>query len=180
MMSEEELRGLMLRALDGNAQAYQQVLQGASTLVRAYLRRRLTRAPDEIEDLLQETLLAIHTKRHTYRREEPFTPWLYAIARYKMIDCLRRRAQHEALNDPFDDDVEWLAADDAEAGASRKDLAVMLDALPVNQRLSIQHTKLQGLSVAEAAALTGMSVSAIKVGVHRGMKALANMWKEQA
>jgi RNA polymerase sigma-70 factor, ECF subfamily len=180
MMSEEELRELMLLALDGNAQAYQQLLQRASSLVRAYLRRRLSSAPDEIEDLLQETLLAIHTKRHTYRREEPFTPWLYAIARYKMIDCLRRRAQHEALNDPFDDELEWLGADDADAGASNKDLAVMLAALPANHRLAIQHTKLQGLSVAEAAALTGMSISAIKVGVHRGMKALANMWKEQA
>ena len=179
-MIEEELRELMLRALDGNAKAYQSLLQRASSLIRAYLRRRLTGAPDEIEDLLQETLLAIHTKRHTYRREEPFTPWLYAIARYKMIDCLRRRSHHEALNDPFDDEVEWLSADDGDASASKKDLDTMLAALPVNQRLSIQHTKLDGLSVAEAAAMTGMSVSAIKVGVHRGMKALAIMWKEQA
>ncbi|MGQ2966153.1 sigma-70 family RNA polymerase sigma factor [Methylophilus sp.] len=179
-MSEEELRALMLRALDGDAAAYQKVLQSISSLVRAYFRRRLSSAPDEIEDLLQETLLAIHTKRHTYHREQPFTPWLYAIARYKMIDCLRRRAHHEALNDPFDDDVEWMSADDGEAAASNKDLAVMLAALPASQRLSIQHTKLQGLSVAEAAAMTGMSISAIKVAVHRGMKALANKWKEQA
>ena len=179
MMIEEELRDLMLRALDGNAAAYQTLLQRASSLIRAYLRRRLSAAPDEAEDLLQETLLAIHTKRHTYRRDEPFTPWLYAIARYKMIDCLRRRSHHEALNDPFDDEAEWLSADDANAGASNKDLDKMLASLPASQRLSIQHTKLDGWSVAEAAAMTGMSVSAIKVGVHRGMKALAEMWKEQ-
>jgi RNA polymerase sigma-70 factor, ECF subfamily len=180
MMSEEELRALMLRALDGNAEAYQLLLQRATSLIRAYLRRRLTNAPDEIEDLLQETLLAIHTKRHTYRRDEPLTPWLYAIARYKMIDCLRRRSHYEALNDPFDDDAEWSSVSDEEASASRKDLDVMLASLPANQRLSIQHTKLEGLSVAEAAAITGMSISAIKVGVHRGMKALAHLWKEQA
>jgi RNA polymerase sigma-70 factor, ECF subfamily len=179
-MSEEELRSLMLSALNGSTVDYQRLLQQVSSLIRAYLRRRLSRAPDEIEDLLQETLLAIHTKRHTYRRDELFTPWLYAITRYKMIDCLRRRANHEALNDPLDDAEEWLATDDGDANESKKDLEKMLGNLPDNQRLPIQHTKLDGLSVTEAAAKTGMSVSAIKVGVHRGMKALATMWKEQA
>lgn len=178
-MSEEELRNLMLKALDGNAGAYQLLLQQVSSLIRAYLRRRLSRAPDDIEDLLQETLLAIHTKRHTYRTEELFTPWLYAIARYKMIDCLRRRVHHEALNDSLDETAEWLATYDGEANESKKDLDKMLKKLPDNQRLPIQHTKLDGLSVTEAAAKTGMSASAIKVGVHRGMKALAGMWKEQ-
>lgn len=176
-MTEQELRTLMLSALDGNAVAYQHLLQRASTLVRAFLRRRLVRIPDEVEDLLQETLLAMHTKRHTYRRDEPFTPWLYAIARYKMIDCLRRHSLHEALNDPLDDESEWLADETGRANDSKKDLEKMLEALPVNQRLSIQHTKLEGLSVAEAAALTGMSAATIKVGVHRGMKALAKMWQ---
>jgi RNA polymerase sigma-70 factor (ECF subfamily) len=179
-MMEEELRQLMLLALDGQAEAYQRLLQQVSTLVRAYLKRRLSLLPDEVEDLLQETLLAIHTKRHTYQREALFTPWLYAIARYKMIDCLRRRSQHEALNDPFDDELEWLAVPDSEANESKRDLDKMLETLPMNQRLSIQHTKLDGLSVNEAAAMTGMSVSAIKVGVYRGMKTLAKMWKEQA
>jgi RNA polymerase sigma-70 factor (ECF subfamily) len=179
-MIEEELRNLMLMALDGHAASYQLLLQQTSGLIRAYLRRRLVRLPDEVEDLVQETLLAIHTKRHTYRREEPFTPWLYAVARYKMIDCLRRRSQHEALNDPFDDEIEWLAVSDNEANDTKKDLDKLLETLPENQRLSIQHTKLDGLSVAEAAAVTGMSVPAIKVSVHRGMKALAKMWKEQA
>ncbi|SNR59897.1 RNA polymerase sigma-70 factor, ECF subfamily [Methylobacillus rhizosphaerae] len=179
-MMEKELRTLMLGALDGNAESYRYFLQQASSLLRAYFRRRLTAAPDEVEDLLQETLLAIHAQRHTYRRSEPLTPWLYAVARYKMIDCLRRRSRYEALNDPLDDEAEWLAATDEEAYESKKDLGRMLEVLPVHQRLPIQYTKLDGMSVAEAAAMTGMSVSAIKVGVHRGMKALAKIWKEQA
>ncbi|SDK42236.1 RNA polymerase sigma-70 factor, ECF subfamily [Methylophilus rhizosphaerae] len=180
MMMEEELRKLMSMALDGHADSYHLFLQRASMPLRAYLRRRLNAIPDEVEDLLQETLLAIHAKRHTYRRDELLTPWLYAIARYKMIDFLRRRSQHEALNDPLDEETEWLEASEDAVSDSKKDLGKMLETLPENQRLSIQHTKLDGLSVAEAAAMTGMSVSAIKVGVHRGMKALAKMWKEQA
>lgn len=176
---EEELRELMLMSLDGHSESYQRLLHQISTLIRAYLRRRLVRAPEEIEDLLQETLLAIHSKRHTYRKDEPFTPWLYAVARYKMIDCLRRRSKHEALNVPFEDDMDWLARSDSEASESKKVLDKMLESLPDNQRLPIQHTKLDGLSVSEAAAITGMSISAIKVGVHRGMKALERMWKEQ-
>ena len=177
---EEELRTLMLGALDGNAASYQLFLQRISSPLRAYLRRRLTAAPDEVEDLLQETLLAVHSQRHTYRRNEPLTPWLYAVARYKMIDCLRRRSRYEALNDPLDSEAEWLGVTDHDANESKKDLGKLLGALPDHQRLPIQHTKIEGLSVAEAAAMTGMSVSAIKVGVHRGMKALAKMWKEQA
>lgn len=179
-MMEQELRNLMLRALDGNAESYQHFLQRVSSVLRAYLRRRLSSAPDEVEDLLQETLLAIHTQRHTYRRSEPLTPWLYAVARYKMIDYFRRRSKFEALHEPLEEDAEWLAISDETANESKKDLGTMLDALPAHQRLPIQHTKLEGRSVAEAAAMTGMSVSAIKVGVHRGMKALAKMWKEQA
>lgn len=178
-MMEQELRILMLGALDGDEKSYRCFLQQVSSLLRAYLRRRLARAPDEVEDLLQEALMAIHLQRHTYRRNDPVTPWLYAIARYKMIDCLRRRSRHEALNDPFDDEAEWLSFSDEEASESKRDLGKMLDTLPAHQRLPIQHTKLEGMSVIEAAALTGMSVAAIKVNVHRGMKALAKMWKEE-
>ena len=176
---EQELRTLMMKALDGDENSYRCFLQQITTPLRAYLRRRLQSAPDEVEDLLQETLLAIHFQRHTYRRSEPLTPWLYAIARYKLIDYLRRRSRYDALNDPFDDELEWLSVSNVDAVESRRDLGKMLDALPSHQRLSIQHTKLEGMSIAEAATMTGMSVAAIKVNVHRGMKALEKMWKEQ-
>lgn len=182
-MMEDELRNLMLQSLDGHAAAYQQFLQQVSTPLRAYLRRRLASAPDEVEDLLQETLLAIHAQRHTYRREALLTPWLYAVARYKLIDYLRRRSRQQALHVPLEldeagDEALWLAADEQAAQASTRDLNLMLDKLPAHQRLPIIHTKLEGKSVAEAAVLSGMSVSAVKVGVHRGIKALAKMWRE--
>jgi len=176
---EDELRDLLLAGLDGDGRAYRNFLQRLSTLLRGYFRRRLQSLPDEVEDLVQEALLAVHQQRHTYRRDVPLTAWVHAIARYKLVDLFRRRARHDSLNDPFDDDCDIFATTDAAAGDARRDLSRLLERLPDHQRLPIQHTKLEGLSVAEAAHRTGMSESAVKVGVHRGLKALARLWKEQ-
>ncbi|MGE5320751.1 MAG: sigma-70 family RNA polymerase sigma factor [Hyphomicrobiaceae bacterium] len=171
--SEERLKGLLIRGLDGDGPAYQAFLTQMSTHLRAYFRKRLARLPDEVEDLVQETLLALHNKRHTYDADQPLTAWAHAIAKYKLVDLLRRRASREMLTDPLDDESDFLSVADSEAAAARRDLGRLLARLPERQRLPIVHTKLEGLSVAEAAQRTGMSESAIKVGVHRGMKALA-------
>ena len=171
--NEQRLRQLLLQGLAGEAQAYHVFLKDLGSHVRAFLRRRLASLPDEIEDLVQDTLLAVHNQRHTYRADQPVTAWVHAIARYKLIDLLRSRSVREALHDPIDDDMALFAASDTEAVDARRDVAQLLDQLPDNQRLPIVHTKLEGLSVAEAAAATGMSESAVKVGVHRGLKALA-------
>jgi RNA polymerase sigma-70 factor (ECF subfamily) len=133
----------------------------------------MTRLPDDVEDLVQETLLAMHNQRHTYDPSQPVTAWLHAIARYKLVDLLRRRARHEALNDPIDDVDAALLAVDAREGGVQRDLAALLGRLPERQRLPIVLMKLEGLSVIETAQRTGMSPSAVKVGVHRGLKALA-------
>ena len=173
--SEGRLKGLLLRALAGDAAAYHAFLKDLSAHLRAYLRKRLVRLPDEVEDLLQESLLAVHNQRHTYDAAQPLTAWVYAIARYKLVDLLRRRASHELLTDPLDDAAELFSSADAEAAQARRDLAQLLERLPDRQRLPIMHMKLEGLSVTETARATGMSESAVKVGVHRGLKALAAM-----
>ena len=171
--TENRLRELLVRGLDGDAAAYHQFLKALSAHLRSYFRKRLFQRPDEVEDLVQETLLAVHNQRHTYRTDQPLTAWVHAIARYKLIDLLRSRATREALTDPLDDELEVFAASDSDAADARKDLGKLLAGLPDRQRLPIVHVKLEGLSVVEAAQLTGMSVSAIKIGVHRGLKALA-------
>ena len=101
------------------------------------------------------------------------TAWSYAIARYKLVDLFRRRAVSDSLNDPLDDESELFAAEESQACDARRDLGRLLDHLPERQKLPIMHVKLDGLSVAEAARLTGMSESAVKVGIHRGLRALA-------
>jgi RNA polymerase sigma-70 factor, ECF subfamily len=171
--SEDRLRELLLRGLAGDSAAYHAFLRELSSHLRAFLRRRLARLPQEVEDLLQESLLAIHNQRHTYDHQQPVTAWVYAVARYKMVDLLRRRSRGDLLNDPLDEDSELLASTDDEAAEARRDLAKLLEGLPDRQRLPIIHVKVEGLSVAETARLTGMSESAVKIGVHRGLKALA-------
>ena len=170
---EEHLRDLLLRGLQADAAAYERFLKELGAHLRAFLRRRLSQYLGEVEDLVQETLLAIHNQRHTYRPDMPVTAWAHAIARYKLIDWLRSHRVKEALNDPLDDASELFASSDEEAAEARRDLGRLLQTLPDRQRLPIVHVKLEGLSVVEAARLTGMSESAVKVGVHRGLKALA-------
>ena len=101
------------------------------------LRRRLSQYLGEVEDLVQETLLAIHNQRHTYRPDMPVTAWAHAIARYKLIDWLRSHRVKEALNDPLDDAGELFASSDEEAAEARRDLGQLLQTLPDRQRLPI-------------------------------------------
>ena len=170
---EASLRALFLQGLDGNSAAYHTCLQRLSGYLRAFLAKRLFGWPDDVEDLVQESLLAMHNQRHTYQPDQPLTAWAYAIARYKMIDLLRSKSVREGLHDPIDDESQLFTASQTEASDARRDLGGLLQTLPERQRLPIMHVKLQGLSVAETAALTGMSESAVKVGIHRGLKALA-------
>ncbi len=170
---EEHLRGLILQSLAGNAAAYRIFLDELTTHLRSYLRRRLGGLADEIEDLLQELLLAIHNKRHTYDPKQPLTAWVQAIARYKLVDLLRRRSRGEALTDPLDEDDQVFATTANDAAEAQYDVAKLLRELPDRQRLPILYVKIEGASVTDTAVRTGMSESAVKVGIHRGLKALA-------
>jgi RNA polymerase sigma-70 factor (ECF subfamily) len=176
---EERLAQLLLGGLDGDALAYHAFLKELSARLRAFFRKRLSRLPDEVEDLVQEALLAIHNQRRTYDASLPLTAWVHAIAKYKLVDLMRRRAAKEGLTDPLDDAAEILAGSDSEATEARRDLDKLLEQLPDRLRLPIVKTKLEGLTVAETARATGMSESAVKVGVHRGLKALAALIRDE-
>ncbi len=171
--NEERLRGLLVAGLDGDARAYREFLAALSTHLRAFLRRRLVHLPDDVEDLVQESLLAVHNQRHTYDPDQPLTAWAHAIARYKLVDLMRRRASREVLTEPLGEEHDLFSSADAAAAEARRDIGKLLEQLPDRQRLPIVCMKLQGLSVVETARITGMSASAVKVGVHRGLKALA-------
>lgn len=171
---ESRLRTQLVAGLDGDARAYHAFLKELGAHLRAFLRRRLAGLPGEVEDLVQEILLAVHNQRHTYDAAQPLTAWVHAIARYKLVDLLRRRGGREALHEEFDDETQLIAAADGQAGEAQRDLNKLLELLPDKQRLPILHVKIEGLSVQEAAKLTGLSESAVKVGIHRGLKALAD------
>jgi RNA polymerase sigma-70 factor (ECF subfamily) len=170
---EERLRSLMLQSLAGDAAAYRVFLDELAARLRSYLRRRLGGLPEEVEDLLQELLLAVHNKRHTYDSKQPLTAWVQAIARYKLVDLLRRRSRGDVLTDPLDEDDQVFATTANDAAEAQFDVAKLLRGLPDRQRLPILYVKIEGASVTDTAVRTGMSESAVKVGIHRGLKALA-------
>lgn len=171
---ESVLKPLWLRAQSGDEAAYRHCLGLLASRLRAYLKRRLSAFPDEVEDLVQETLLALHLQRGTYDPALPVSAWAVAIARHKLVDLWRRRQRRDSLHDAIDEVDEQLLAADPDDGGARRDLETLLLDLPHAQRQAIVLTKLEGLSVAEAAARTGASESAIKVQVHRGLKRLAS------
>lgn len=172
--NETELKRLMLASLDGDAASYRALLDRLSSRLRAYYKGKLARVgrgATEAEDLVQEVLLAIHLKRHTYDTAELFTPWVYSVARYKLIDYLRRT--RTAASVPLDEGAEAIAQDDHGDAESSHDIRKLLGRLPEKVRCSIECVKLEGRSVADAAARCGISESGVKINIYRGLRTLA-------
>lgn len=166
---EIELKAMMVKALDGDAAAYRTLLRLLVPQLRGFFRRRISNE-DAAEDLVQETLIAIHAKRATYDRDRPFSAWLFAIARYKLADHFRKG---QRLNS-FDELDEQLAGPEFEsASLAGIDVTRLLDGLSPKQRGAIRATKIEGLSLAEAASSAGMTESDVKMSVYRGLKRLS-------
>jgi RNA polymerase sigma-70 factor (ECF subfamily) len=183
--TEPELRALMISGLDGNAGAHRTLLEHLTSRLRGYFKNQLSRigrGPVEAEDLVQEALIAIHTRRHTYDPAQPFTPWMYAIARYKFVDYLRReRASMRDLpieETRLEHTREMTSSDTSGQVESSLDLEKLMAGLAPKVRQAIQAVKLDGLSVSETAAQSGMSESNVKVTIHRGLKAMARLIRE--
>jgi RNA polymerase sigma-70 factor (ECF subfamily) len=161
----------MLAGLAGEAEL--------SGLLRRFYARRVPPGMDA-EDLVQETLIAVHTRRATYDAGQPFTAWAYAIARYKLIDALRRGRAH--LRAPAEEaDALFTpagAAGSAEAAMAARDLQRVMADLPERTRELIRATKIEGLSTREAAEKHGMTETAVKVAIHRGLKSLGGKYAE--
>ncbi|MBN8839832.1 MAG: sigma-70 family RNA polymerase sigma factor [Sphingomonadales bacterium] len=167
--NEDELRRLMINGLDGNAGDHAALLRQLVPVLRGFYRRQAHGAEDDIEDLVQETLIVVHTRRASYDRDRVFTAWLFAIARYKMIDHFRRVRRLQ----PIDGLENILTIDGFEdASGARLDVDDLLDTLPAKQARMIRATRIEGLSIADAAAAHGIGESDVKISVHRGLKSL--------
>jgi RNA polymerase sigma-70 factor (ECF subfamily) len=144
-VSEDQLKAWMTGGLDGDAGAHEALLRALLPLLRSFYRRRLRGADDDVEDLVQETLISIHTRRASYDRDRPFTAWFYAIARYRLIDHLRRRR----ASVPIEDVEAILVAEGFEEAASaRMDVDALLSTLSPKQARAIRDTHVDGLSIA--------------------------------
>jgi len=165
--SEQSLKDLMLRSLDGDEAAYRRLLTVLRTLLVGYFGRRLGPAVKaDMEDLVQDTLMALHARRATYDRDRPFTAWFFTIARYKLVDHFRSRGGRVMVSADVLDEMEDGFSE--EAMSARMDVERLLAQLPEKQQV-----RLQGQSVADTAKSSGQSESLVKVSIHRGIKALA-------
>lgn len=174
---EQRLAALMRAVQAGDRHAYTALLRALVPLVKAAVRQRFAfLQPQDIDDLVQDILLSMHTARATYDPARPFLPWLMAIARNRMADGARRYARRVAHEVPTDRPPETFPADDANMPVNgygdAEALAQAMTNLPHSQRQAIELMKLGEMSLKEAAGATGTSIGALKVSVHRGMTAL--------
>ena len=169
-VDEAELSRLMRAAIAGDEKAYADVLRRTAALVRGFVRRRTREGGVDPEDVVQETLLAIHVKRHTWRQDAPILPWIYAIARFKLIDAFRRRGRRIEVDI---DDVAELIAEPENEKVSERDMGRVLGSLSQGQRAVVASISVEGRSIAETAQVLGLSEPAVRVALHRGLAAIA-------
>ncbi len=165
----------MQAALTGDKAAYNNLLTHVKQWLHAYYSKRI--GPEHIDDLVQETLMTVHTKRHTYDPTKPFGPWLSAVAKYRWIDFLR--ASKSNLSVELDEET-LPGSSNHESILAKHDLEKLMGHLPTKQAKVIKMVKLQEMSMKEVSDATGQSVSSVKVTVHRGIKKMMAMIEEKA
>jgi RNA polymerase sigma-70 factor (ECF subfamily) len=176
---EDEWTGLMRSAIEGDNVAYERLLRAIAPVLRAAARRGLARTGqpvDQSEDIVPDILLAVHLKRHTWDASAPFAPWLFAIARNKLIDSLRRRSRRVFVN--IDDFSEILPSEPMTETVPANEVRVHLDGLPARQRDVLQLIAVEGASIKDTAAKLSMSEGAVRVAMHRGLARLAKLRRE--
>jgi len=176
---DSEWTGLMRAAKAGDNAAYQTLLRDVAPVLRAVARRGLARAGqpvDQAEDVVQDILLAVHLKKHTWDDNAPFAPWLFAIARNKLIDALRRRGRRVFVN--IDDFAEVIPGEPAEDTLPSVEVASHLDSLPARQRDVLQSIAVDSASIKETASKLAMSEGAVRVALHRGLASLAARFRK--
>lgn len=169
---------LMRASLGGDDAAYGRLLDSLSSAVRATTKRHYTRMgvePNEVEDVVQETLLAIHLKRHTWKVGMPVAPWVMAIARNKLIDVLRRRGR--SIHVPIEDVIETLEAAPTDSGMDRHDVLTLVNQLRPREQEVVRSIAMGEHSIQDVAGRLGMSEGAVRVALHRSLKKLAAIYR---
>jgi len=175
----DDLSQLMRLARRGDDEAYRRLLAHVAIWLRSVARRGLARAGrgvEDSEDIVQEALLVMHLKRDSWDDSQPLEPWLHAIARHKLIDHLRRRGFKDHVD--IDEHAETLAAPPAGEEGTSVDAAKMLASLPERQRRIVEAISIEGLSARDVGGRLGMSEGAVRVALHRALKALAAVYRK--
>jgi RNA polymerase sigma-70 factor (ECF subfamily) len=169
---------MMKAAMAGDEGVYRRLLEELGRSIRGMARAAFARArlgDADIEDAVQETLLAIHLKRHTWDPNQKLGPWVNAIARHKIIDAMRRRGARRA--EPIEDFEDFLAAPEEEDPHALSDAKKLMEALNPRQRDIVQSISFDGQSIAATASRLNMSEVAVRVALHRALKSLGAAWR---
>lgn len=174
---DSQWAALMAAAQSGDQASYARLLGEITPLIRRLARQEWpTGNPADIEDVVQETLLTVHTIRHTFDPGRPFFPWLLALLQRRTADGVRRRtrtSRREIFIDALDVTFSAEATNiEDETSADSEALRKAIAELPPGQRQAIELLKLKEMSLKEASAATGISAAAFKVATHRALKAL--------
>jgi RNA polymerase sigma-70 factor (ECF subfamily) len=163
---------LLAAANAGDARSYSRFLHAVAPVLRGIVRTRGGSLGETgCEDVVQEVLLAIHLKRHTWDQGAPVRPWLYAIARYKVVDAFRARGRRIDL--PIEAFAEVLAAPPVRDPTEPADMAKLIGMLDVKSETIVRKIGLEGATIAETGAILSMSDGAVRVALHRALKTLA-------
>ncbi|PKR90150.1 RNA polymerase subunit sigma [Pleomorphomonas diazotrophica] len=175
---EEEWAAWMRAAMAGDTLAYHRFLKAVTPYLRSIARRRCDQfgAPaSDVEDVVQEVLLAVHLKRGTWDMSRPVGPWLSAIVRNKLVDSLRRRGRQVSVR--IEDVMETLEATRQDEGADQVDVDRMVDSLRDPQREIVRSISLGGAGIRETAERLQMTEGAVRVALHRALKGLAALYR---
>lgn len=175
---EQEWATQMKAGLAGDAAAYRLVLNSLTIFLRSEVRRGFARygyGQSDVEDVVQETLLAIHLKRETWHTTEPIGPWVRAIARNKLIDSMRRGGRR--INVPIDDVIDILPAEAPTEHLNERDAEEILAKLNGRQRDIVQSISINGDSIRETAVKYAITEGAVRVALHRGLAALSKIYR---
>jgi len=175
--SDDPWSAMMKAAMAGDEGAYRRLLEELGRAVRVMARAAFSRArlgDADVEDAVQETLLAIHLKRHTWDPSQKLAPWVNAISRHKIIDAMRRRGARRT--EPIEDFHDVLAAPEEDPHAL-SDARKLMETLNPRQRDIVQSISLDGQSIAATASRLGMTEVAVRVALHRALKSLGAAWR---
>ena len=174
LQQDEAWEVLLARANDGDGAAFVRFLHAVTPTLRGVIGRRGEALPaDQHEDVLQEVLLAIHLKRHTWRQDTPVRPWLYALARYKVVDAFRRRGA--SVNLPIEDFADILPEENGGAPMSGRDAEMMLAMIDTRSAMLVRAVALDGKTAEEAGETVGLTAGAARVALHRAMRRLSGL-----
>ncbi|WP_246721659.1 sigma-70 family RNA polymerase sigma factor [Methylosinus sp. H3A] len=172
---ERRWQELMRSAQDGDNAAYAQLLSELLPMLRRVVAHKWSGMLD-VEDVVQEIIISVHTVRHTYDPERPFMPWLMTIATRRSLDAARRRRVRSAIETTVDVMPETFSGDqtktEQESSDDQEAILRAMEQLPDGQREALELLKVQGLSLREASAVTGKSIASLKVSVHRALRAM--------